>query len=143
MMNSIKVVVTGTAASGKTCMLQQYIALDFLQMHTPTTISNFWADVFVNDVGLKICMWDTGDSEVRADNLETLYLTRAAVTGTANIIRLQACNRLRPHVYIAADVIVICFSIVNPVSFQEVREKVSIDYVQLQVSYFLVKVKRI
>ncbi|KFY95789.1 hypothetical protein V500_02651 [Pseudogymnoascus sp. VKM F-4518 (FW-2643)] len=96
-MNTIKCVVIGDGAVGKTCLLISYTTNKFPSEYVPTVFDNFAVSVMVGDEPWDLRLLDTAGQE--------------------------DYDRLRPLSYTETDVFLICFSVISPVSFQNVREK--------------------
>jgi Ras family protein A len=67
-------------------------------VYVPTVFENYHANLEIDGVALELALWDTAGQE--------------------------DYDRLRPLSYPETDVILICFSIDNPDSLNNVREKV-------------------
>ncbi|XP_038669099.1 rho-related GTP-binding protein RhoQ isoform X1 [Scyliorhinus canicula] len=93
----LKCVVIGDGAVGKTCLLMSYANDAFPEEYVPTVFDHYAVTVTVGGKQYLLGLYDTAGQE--------------------------DYDRLRPLSYPMTDVFLICFSVVNPASFQNVREE--------------------
>ncbi|KIY69204.1 hypothetical protein CYLTODRAFT_436258 [Cylindrobasidium torrendii FP15055 ss-10] len=92
-----KVVVCGDGACGKTSLLNVFTRGFFTQIYEPTVFENYVHDLIVDDQMVELSLWDTAGQE--------------------------EFDRLRSLSYAETHVIMICFSVDNPISLENVESK--------------------
>ncbi|XP_077451269.1 ras homolog family member Ua [Stigmatopora argus] len=93
----VKCVLVGDGAVGKTSLVVSYTTNGYPTEYVPTAFDNFSALVSVDGQPVKLQLCDTAGQD--------------------------EFDRLRPLCYTSADIFLLCFSVVSPVSFQNVPEK--------------------
>ncbi|XP_030070818.1 rho-related GTP-binding protein RhoJ [Microcaecilia unicolor] len=93
----LKCVVVGDGAVGKTCLLMSYANDAFPEEYIPTVFDHYAVTVTVGGKQHLLGLYDTAGQE--------------------------DYNQLRPLSYPNTDVFLICFSVVNPASYHNVREE--------------------
>ncbi|XP_015200856.1 rho-related GTP-binding protein RhoH [Lepisosteus oculatus] len=96
-MNSIKCVLVGDTAVGKTALLVRFTSETFPDCYTPTVYENTGVEVFMDGIQISLGLWDTAGSDT--------------------------FKNIRPMSYQQADVILLCYSVSNHTSFVNVRHK--------------------
>jgi len=94
---TIKCVVVGEGAVGKTCLLISYTTNKFPSEYVPTVFDNYAVTVMIGDEPYTLGLFDTAGQE--------------------------DYDRLRPLSYPQTDVFLVCFSVMSKPSFENVKEK--------------------
>ncbi|XP_049322957.1 rho-related GTP-binding protein RhoG-like [Astyanax mexicanus] len=96
-MNSLKCVMVGDGAVGKSCLLFTFTNNAFPKEFIPTVFDNYSSEITVDSTPYTLNLWDTAGQE--------------------------DYDRLRPLSYPQTDIAIICFSICSPASYEEVKKK--------------------
>eukprot|EP01113_Clastostelium_recurvatum_P031950 TRINITY_DN4047_c0_g1_i1.p1 TRINITY_DN4047_c0_g1~~TRINITY_DN4047_c0_g1_i1.p1 ORF type:complete len:222 (+),score=27.63 TRINITY_DN4047_c0_g1_i1:64-729(+) len=96
-MLSIKCVVVGDGGVGKTSLLHSYVSHTFPTEYEPTIFDNYNTAVMIEDTTYNLGLWDTAGQE-EYDKMRTVSY---------------------PH----TQVFILCFSLVNPHSFLNVKQR--------------------
>ena len=102
-----KCVVVRDATVGKIELQTTFKNNKYPEVYVPTVFEAYTADVMVGEIQCELDLWDTSYQE--------------------------EYDRLRPLTYPNTHVIIMCFSIVDPDSFENVREKVIIVYMHITI----------
>lgn len=94
---SVKCVLVGDTAVGKTALLVRFTSETFPDSYKPTIFENTGVEVFMDGVQISLGLWDTAGN----DNF----------------------RQVRPRSYQQADVVLICFSVANPNSLASIQHK--------------------
>lgn len=92
-----KLVVVGDGASGKTCLLMVFFEREFPKDYVPTIFDNHVTNMELHGVRVDLDLWDTAGQE--------------------------DYDKLRTLCYPGADVILLCFSVDNQASLQNILSK--------------------
>ncbi|EFC46502.1 rho family small GTPase [Naegleria gruberi] len=95
--DQIKCVVVGDGAVGKTCLLLSYSNNEFPDEYIPTICDNYSSNVEYKGHTVSLALWDTAGQE--------------------------EYDQLRPLSYPDTNVFLVCFSVVNPSSLENVKSK--------------------
>jgi len=92
-----KVVVVGDGAVGKTCILAVYQQGKFPEKYIPTVFENFTSEISIGEKKISLALWDTAGQE--------------------------DYDQLRPLSYPGTDCFLVCFSLVDRVSLDNIKAK--------------------
>jgi Rho family protein len=91
------VVVCGDGACGKTSLLNVFTRGFFTQVYEPTVFENYVHDMVVDEQLVEMSLWDTAGQE--------------------------EFDRLRSLSYAETHVVMLCFSVDNPISLENIESK--------------------
>lgn len=96
-MEAVKCVVLGDGGVGKTCLLLSYSTNSFPGEHVVTVFDHYITNVMAGNRPISLGLWDTAGQETY--------------------------DRLRPLAYPQTNVFLVCFSLVEKTSYENVRDK--------------------
>ncbi|KAG7458710.1 hypothetical protein MATL_G00223580 [Megalops atlanticus] len=94
---SIKCVLVGDTAVGKTALLVRFTSETFPDCYKPTVYENTGVEVFMDGVQISLGLWDTAGNDT--------------------------FRQIRPMSYQQADIVLLCYSVANPTTYASVRHK--------------------
>ncbi|CAL4137203.1 unnamed protein product, partial [Meganyctiphanes norvegica] len=96
-MPTLKCVIIGDGAVGKTCLLISYTTNEFPTDYVPTVFDNYAVNIMIAGEQYSMALFDTAGQE--------------------------DYDRLRPLSYPQTDVFLICYSVIDPISYRNVESK--------------------
>ena len=123
----LKVILVGDERSGKTCLLKKFTEDRFSEDYNPTLYDEFETRLEV-DFGLISYarnMFPRDYVPTVFDNyaVNVLVAGRNYTLGLFDTAGQEDYDRLRPLSYPQTDIFLVAFSVVNPASFENVKEK--------------------
>ncbi|KAF1395210.1 hypothetical protein PFLUV_G00009180 [Perca fluviatilis] len=94
---SVKCVLVGDSAVGKTALLVRFTSETFPDTYKPTVFENTGVEVYMDGVQISLGLWDTAGN----DNF----------------------RQIRPRSYQQADIVLVCYSVANPNSLASIQHK--------------------
>ncbi|KAM3865103.1 rho-related GTP-binding protein RhoH [Diretmus argenteus] len=94
---SVKCVLVGDSAVGKTALLVRFTSETFPDSYKPTVYENTGVEVYMDGVQIGLGLWDTAGNDT--------------------------FKQIRPRSYQQADVVLICYSVANPNSLANIQNK--------------------
>ncbi|KAM9821196.1 rho-related GTP-binding protein RhoF [Neosynchiropus ocellatus] len=95
--NELKIVIVGDGGCGKTSLLMVYAKGDFPEKYAPSVFEKYVTSISVEGKVIRLNLYDTAGQE--------------------------DYDRLRPLSYVEANLILVCFDVTNPTSFDNVMIK--------------------
>ncbi|KAG8958706.1 Rho GTPase [Tulasnella sp. 419] len=92
-----KIVVCGDGAVGKTSLCNVFTRGTFIQVYEPTVFENYVQDIEIDEQTVEMSIWDTAGQE--------------------------EFDRLRSLSYAETHVVMLCFSVDNPTSLENIEGK--------------------
>ncbi|KAF8327176.1 P-loop containing nucleoside triphosphate hydrolase protein [Cantharellus anzutake] len=109
-----KVVIVGDGACGKTSLLNVFLNGFFPQVYEPTIFENHAHDVHVDDQTVELALWDTAGQEDFDRYGKSIKVFRSDK---------YVYYSLRSLSYPDSHVVMICFSVDNPISLENVETR--------------------
>ncbi|KAI5093292.1 cell division control protein 42-like isoform 2, partial [Silurus meridionalis] len=119
-MQTIKCVVVGDGAVGKTCLLISYTTNKFPSEYVPTVFDNYAVTVMIGGEPYTLGLFDTAGTAHSSCLQFVVFLIKPCFISPPG---QEDYDRLRPLSYPQTDVFLVCFSVVSPSSFENVKEK--------------------
>ncbi|KAM6972619.1 rho-related GTP-binding protein RhoH [Aplochiton taeniatus] len=94
---SVKCVLVGDCGVGKTALLVRFTSETYPDRYVPTVYENAGVEVYMDGVPISLGLWDTSGNDV--------------------------FKSVRSMSYQQADVVLLCYSVANPTSLANVRQK--------------------